>query len=503
MAPRTALVTGASSGIGRALATTAASEGFTVLALARREQRLTELCTNLTERFGVCAEPVVADLARADTPARVVAELAGRGHVVDLLINNASFSRPGNFIDLAWDVHVERIQVAVTAILELTHRLVGSRRQANDRARRLQQVACPHREQAPNTGAPVHGGSDDAKFSTIGTIMMRAEALERFLSTGDAAVQVRDLEPIFGGWNSSMSKLVADFGDGPTALVVRKHLPATARVVTTDLQTEWEVLSALNRLAPRVAPRAYRADLTGEHLGEPTMLTEFISGTSLQAAVMTGTPEDAPVYREALAALAGHIHSLPVAAMPAALQVPGSWDDYIDRRLEDWRRVESAWVERSPVMRFVGAWLDAHRPPPLPLGLVHGDFHTSNTMVETDGGLIAVDWEFAHIGDPREDLGWTTIYESIAPPQLVTADQKHFCQSYCAQTGLGEDVVNPATIAWFSLLNIATVVDAMIPAFRSIVDGTNTSMTNGMSAVMGVTHGEHCLRIIASLETAS
>lgn len=343
-----------------------------------------------------------------------------------------------------------------------------------------------------------------AGIEQIGADVIKEDVLERFLTeTMNSDAKVLSHEPIFGGWNSAMSKAVVDLGDGPTTVVVRGDLPAAARVITSDLTSEWEVLSALTDHGAGIAPAAQVADLTGEYLGRPAILTEFIDGVSLQMAVLGSSPDTHGGQLDEFARLAARIHRVPLDALPQCLEVAGSWEEYIDERLAGWRETEAAWIERDPTMRYVAAWLDTHRPDPLPLTLVHGDFHTSNVMVTGDGTQVAVDWELAHVGDPREDLGWPMIYESIAPPALVTQNQDRFCRAYRAQTGLGEDTINPTALAWFSLLNIAVVVQTTTPAARSIVDGTSTSLTAAMGLVMGMTHAQHCLRTISALEDAS
>jgi len=309
-------------------------------------------------------------------------------------------------------------------------------------------------------------------------------------------------EPMFGGWNSAMSKAVVALGQEEVALVVRGGLPPSARVITSDLTAEWELLCALNELDASVSPEARIADLTGECLGEPTLLTEFIDGITLQLAVLTSPPDTHGAHLEEFARLAVDIHRVPLGSLPPSFDEGTDWEEYIEGRLSAWRDIEAHWIQRDPTMRYVAAWLDAHRPPPLPLSLVHGDFHSGNVMVTPTGAQIAFDWELAHVGDPREDLGWPMIYESVAPPALVTERQEQFCALYRARTGLGEDTVNPRTLAWFSLLNLSLVSQAMTPAAHAVVDGTSTSLTTAMGLTMGLTHSEHCLNVLSSLEAA-
>jgi aminoglycoside phosphotransferase (APT) family kinase protein len=62
--------------------------------------------------------------------------------------------------------------------------------------------------------------------------------------------------------------------------------------------------------------------------------------------------------------------------------------------------------EPSPAFEFGVRWLLGHLPPPVEPALVHGDFRTGNLMIGPDGLRGVLDWELAHVGDPREDLGW-------------------------------------------------------------------------------------------------
>jgi short-subunit dehydrogenase len=121
---RTALVTGASSGIGAAFADVFAAGGFDVVLVARREDRLGALAADLERRHGRRAHVLVADLSRPDAPARVCAELDARGLTIDALVNNAGYGVPGTYVDAPWESHRAMLQVMVTGVADLTHRLL-------------------------------------------------------------------------------------------------------------------------------------------------------------------------------------------------------------------------------------------------------------------------------------------------------------------------------------------------------------------------------------------
>jgi short-subunit dehydrogenase len=121
---RTALVTGASSGIGAALATVFAAEGFDLVITARREERLRALADRLSREHARHVEVITADLSLRDAPAELCAEIARRGVVVDVLVNCAGFGVPGAFLSSPWERHAGLLQVTVHAASELTHRLL-------------------------------------------------------------------------------------------------------------------------------------------------------------------------------------------------------------------------------------------------------------------------------------------------------------------------------------------------------------------------------------------
>jgi uncharacterized protein len=121
---RTALITGASSGIGAACASVFAAGGFDLAITARRPDRLDAVATRLRDVHGCRVEVFVEDLSDPAAPARVCEALAARGLHVDALVNNAGYGVPGTYVSSPWTRQQALLQVMVTSLAELTHRLL-------------------------------------------------------------------------------------------------------------------------------------------------------------------------------------------------------------------------------------------------------------------------------------------------------------------------------------------------------------------------------------------
>ena len=121
----TALVTGASSGIGEAFARELAARGHDLVLVARRAERLEAESARLAAAHGVEVEVLSADLATPDGIAVVAARLADRSQPVDLLVNNAGVGTAGSFWELPVDDEVAMIHLNVVALVQLTHAALG------------------------------------------------------------------------------------------------------------------------------------------------------------------------------------------------------------------------------------------------------------------------------------------------------------------------------------------------------------------------------------------
>jgi short-subunit dehydrogenase len=121
----TALITGASAGIGAAFARVFAEHDFDLALTARRADRLESIAREVRGRWGVNVHVVPGDLTDPAAPERLSDELGAAGIAIDALVNNAGYGLSGTYLDRTWREHDEFIRVMVTAVAELTHRFLG------------------------------------------------------------------------------------------------------------------------------------------------------------------------------------------------------------------------------------------------------------------------------------------------------------------------------------------------------------------------------------------
>jgi uncharacterized protein len=120
----TALITGASSGIGAAFAEALAQRGMNVVLVARSEDRLLALANTLKSQYGIRADVMVQDLTQPDAATMVYKAVEALGVAVDLLINNAGFGDYGVFGDRPRQKQLDMVQLNIAALVDLTHQFL-------------------------------------------------------------------------------------------------------------------------------------------------------------------------------------------------------------------------------------------------------------------------------------------------------------------------------------------------------------------------------------------
>ncbi|MGH9462252.1 MAG: SDR family NAD(P)-dependent oxidoreductase [Vicinamibacteria bacterium] len=232
---KTALITGASSGIGRALADLCARDGYDLVLVARREDRLRELEEKWTAQYAVNVRSVPMDLRDAAAPQRLFDELAGTP--IDILINNAGFATYGPFAETDVASQVEIVRVNVLAVTHLTRLFLPSMVQRGEG--RILNLA--------SMAAFVPGPLMAVYYSTKAYVVSFSEALSEELRGSGVTVTA--------------------FCPGPTAT----EFQARARLERSGL-----LRIARAEVGP-IAEAGYRAMMKGETVAVPGILNKVVT----------------------------------------------------------------------------------------------------------------------------------------------------------------------------------------------------------------------------------
>lgn len=180
------------------------------------------------------------------------------------------------------------------------------------------------------------------------------------------------------------------------------------------------------------------------------------------------------VLPEQLAAAAAAIHRITPATNPD-LSIPTiSPDGDVIGEMLAFQRASMADIpEAHPALSLAMRWLEESRPASSEVVLVHGDFRIGNFLV-APGGLTAVlDWEFAHWGNPMEDLAWLCVrdwrFGRVASPVGGLCDRARFYRAYEQASGR---CVDPALVHYFEVLgNLRWAIGAVVQGLRYLRGG--------------------------------
>jgi aminoglycoside phosphotransferase (APT) family kinase protein len=221
-------------------------------------------------------------------------------------------------------------------------------------------------------------------------------------------VELEDLRLLPGGAVQENWLVVTTVTGGPLAgrqrLVLRTNAP-TSLVIGHGRAEEFALLHAARAAGVTVPEPLFLCRDTGI-IGKPFFLMRWIPGTAIGERVVAG---EAGGDRQALAERLGReLATLHVVRPPrtdlAFLHAPPG--DAAQGRLREFSCFFVAHDESHPVAEWGLRWLLRHAPPPIAPVLCHGDFRTGNYLVDERGLTALLDWEFAHWGDPYEDIAW-------------------------------------------------------------------------------------------------
>ena len=300
----------------------------------------------------------------------------------------------------------------------------------------------------------------------------------------DRRAEIVSCEALTGGYSRVMTRIRLRWdGGSQETLILRSDPVEDVAVYRTDRRAEWELLRVLTESGTVPTPPARFYD-DGRHLGTRTIVLAFCEGPSLHK-LLSADKTDLALRADQVAGTLAAIHGAPLGSFRSALTDPPAWDEYIQELIQQWKMGERFHVESVPILRYLAAWLGAHRPAPSDYKLVHGDFQAANLLV-TDRDLQVIDWEFAHVGDPREDLGWFNLYSaSSGAPNLYALDPDRFLHVYRELTGASALVVNEVTVTYFSVLAATRTYLDILRSAAAMAEGSahGVMITYSLNAV--------------------
>ncbi|GGJ76215.1 SDR family NAD(P)-dependent oxidoreductase [Deinococcus aquiradiocola] len=247
----TALITGASGGIGEAIARQLAARHTHLILVARNESRLQTLATELQDRHGVHAHVIAQDLTAPHATDALWEQVQTRNLQVDFLVNNAGFADYGEFHTLDRARQLDMIQVNVTVLTDLTHRFLPGMVQ---RSRgRVLNIA--------STAAFMPGPLMAVYYATKAYVLSFSEALNEELRGTGVHVTAACPGPVATGFQAAAqmegSRLIATDA-GQRAIMT----PDTVAAEAVDAMLHGQsvrVIGLMNRVQaflPRLVPRA-------------------------------------------------------------------------------------------------------------------------------------------------------------------------------------------------------------------------------------------------------
>jgi aminoglycoside phosphotransferase (APT) family kinase protein len=256
-----------------------------------------------------------------------------------------------------------------------------------------------------------------------------------------AEVTIANLRALTGGASRTTWAFDALTPEGTRALILRTGPPDD---VHAGMELEARV-QALAAAAGAPVPHVLVADDSPAALGNPFLVCDEIGGQTIARKIQRGLDDTGRdrLLRQCAHALAAIHRADPTGAGLAEQDPLAAWRGRLDEIHDTTATFE--WAFR---------WLAAHRPPPSPPRLVHGDFRMGNLIVNGSDLAAVLDWELVHVGEAYDDLAWFCIraWRFGAPEELGAAglgSVESFLSAYEQASGTAVDRV---AIRWWLIL---------------------------------------------------
>ncbi len=263
-------------------------------------------------------------------------------------------------------------------------------------------------------------------------------------------------------------------GAAPRPLILRRA-PGARTGEGISLATEAGVMRAAGQAGAPVAPVVHVCT-PDDGLGEAFVMGR-VEGETIARKILR---DDAfAPARQVLAAQCGQalaqIHATPLDGLPALTVSDGAG------QLARYREIYRSFGVNRPIMELAFSWLERRQPAPVATTLVHGDFRNGNLMVAPEGLAAVLDWELAHLGDPREDLGWICVnswrFGASHHPVGGFGSRADLLAAYHAAGGLA---VDEGQLRWFEMLGTLKWGVMCLIMYQAFATGADPSIERAM-----------------------
>lgn len=224
-------------------------------------------------------------------------------------------------------------------------------------------------------------------------------------------VSVDQVMPLPGGASRDTWLIMGTIDNEPTHLVLRRDLETEMVEQALSREEEFRLIKAAFESGVRVPrPRWYATDPSV--LGKPFFVMDYVEGISIGPKVVRDPNLEAARKRlpEQLAQELATIHAIDIQAHDLDfLNAPAEGESPAISAVEDVRNAVEKLNLKNPTIAYGLRWCEQNAPTCETNTVIHGDYRIGNMLVGPEGLAAIIDWEFAHIGDPAEDLAWPTV----------------------------------------------------------------------------------------------